>query len=217
MNDSYEKKIIDSDSNEKIGYLDYSVMKYLWLANPLSGTKKDSIPKFFRNLELFKDLSDNELRIFSKSFHLRKFSQGEVIFRQGDVGVGFYLIYDGTIELNYKETTFSGNEKSVISLTDFDYFGEVALVQENSTRFVTAIAKEDSELLGIFKPDLDKLIHNKPILAAKFLRALSSSFADKLTYLSLEASKQKIKLNKVEQKLEEVSKQLQKVEPKNVS
>ena len=42
MSESYEQKISNKDSNEDVAYLDYSVMKYLWLANPLSGAKKDS-------------------------------------------------------------------------------------------------------------------------------------------------------------------------------
>jgi len=211
MSESYENK------KEPVNYLDYSMMRYLWLANPLSGTKKDSIPKFFRNLELFKNLSDNELRLLARGFHVRKFIAGEVIFRQGDVGVGFYLVYNGRVELKHSDNTFSGSEKNIVTLEEFDYFGEVALVQDNSVRTATAIAKDDCELLGIFKPDLDKLIHNKPVVAARFLQALASSFADKLIYLTNEASKQKKKLIKVETKLKEKSEELLKLEEANAT
>ncbi len=203
MSESYEKKISNKDSNEEVAYLDYSVMKYLWLANPLSGAKKDSVPKFLRNIEMFKNISDNELRILSRSFHIRKFLPKEVIFRQGDVGVGFYFIYSGRVELTYAEQSNQPTDRSLISLDEFDYFGEVALIQDNSVRTVTATAKDDCVLLGIFKPDLDKLIHNKPVVAAKFLRALSSSFADKLIFLTSEASKQHKRILKLEAKIEE--------------
>lgn len=211
MNESYEKK------KENINYLDYSMMKYLWLANPLSGTKKDSIPKFFRNSELFKSLSDNELRLLARSFHIRKFAAGEMVFRQGDVGVGFYLIYSGRVELKYSDSTFTGSDVNIVTLEEFDYFGEVALVQDNSIRTVTAVAKEECELLGIFKPDLDKLIHNKPVIAARFLQALASAFTDKLLFLTSEASRQKKKLLKTEIKLQEKIEQLKKLEEANVS
>lgn len=217
MTESYEKKMTNDATKENPNYLDYSVMRYLWLANPLSRTKKDSIPKFLRNLELFKSLSDNELRILSKSFHQRKFIAGEVIFRQGDVGVGFYLIYNGRVELKYNENTFSGENQNIVVLEEFDYFGEIALIQDNSLRTVTAIAKEDCELLGFFKPDLDRLINNKPVVAAKFLRAIASSFADKLIFLTNEASKQKKKLLKVETKLKEKSEELLKLEAANAA
>lgn len=211
MSESYENK------KEKVNYLDYSMMRYLWLANPLSGTKKDSIPKFFRSLELFKNLSDNELRLLARGFHVRKFIAGEVIFRQGDVGVGFYFIYNGRVELKHSDNTFSGSEQNIVTLEEFDYFGEVALVQDNSLRTATAVAKEDCELLGIFKPDLDKLIHNKPVVAARFLQALASAFTDKLIYLTNEASKQKKKLLKVEHKLQEKTEQLKKLEEANAT
>ncbi len=211
MSESYENK------KETVSYLDYSMMRYLWLANPLSGTKKDSIPKFFRNLELFKSLSDNELRLLARSFHIRKFVQGEMIFRQGDVGVGFYLVYNGRVELKYADSTFTGLEQSIVTLEEFDYFGEVALVQDNSLRSATAVAKDDCELLGIFKPDLDKLIHNKPVVAARFLQVLASAFTDKMIFLTTEASKQKKKIIKLESKLQEKNELLKKLEETNVS
>ncbi len=222
--ESFEKKAKDqlekSENISEVEYLNYSVMRYLWQANPLNGKKNDSYPKFLREIELLKDLSDNELRILSKSFHVRKFLTNEIIFSQGDVGVGFYFVYRGSVELSHRHTHFQSaaelnhvgkNDHSqklfdvekIITLESSDYFGEVALVQENSARLVTAIAREECELLGIFKPDLDRLIHNKPVVAAKFLRALSSSFADKLTVLTMESNKQMKKFQKVEKTLKD--------------
>ena len=76
MTRSYEKEMQEA-STDKLSLtkkIDFSMMKYLWLANPLSGARKDSIPRFLRNVELLKSFSDNELRLLAQYMHSRKFS-----------------------------------------------------------------------------------------------------------------------------------------------
>ena len=197
---SYERKIKEDgiDKLELTKKIDFSMMKYLWLANPLSGTRKDSIPKFLRNVELLKNFSDNELRIFSKYLHNRKFSEGEVVFRAGEIGLGFYFIFSGSIELSHDDLdTEISNEKFLI-LEEFDYFGEFALLQEGNHRTATALAKNKCELVGIFKPDLDNLIVRHPVIAAKLVRSISIALADRLYFLTSEASKMYKRIKQLE-------------------
>lgn len=199
---SYEKKIKEhgNDKLELIKKIDFSMMKYLWLANPLSGSRKDSIPKFLRNVELLKNFSDNELRVFSKYLHNRKFSEGEVVFRSGEIGLGFYFIFSGSVELSYEDLESEISDEKFLTLEEFDYFGEFALLQESNHRTATAIAKNKCELVGIFKPDLDNLIVRHPVIAAKLIHSISIALTDRLYFLTCEASKMFKRIKQLEAK-----------------
>ena len=199
---SYENEIKSAGEKKQnlLTRIDFSMMKYLWLANPLSGARRDSIPRFLRNVELLKEFSDNELRILAKYMHSRKFSEGEVIFRQGEIGIGFYFIYSGVVELDFKEESVENQNKKFLELNEFNFFGELALLQENHPRGATAIAKERCELVGIFKPDLNVLIEYHPRLAAKLIQSMSIAIAERLYHLAIEASKLNKKLKALEEK-----------------
>lgn len=202
MASSYEKEIQDAGTSklELTKKIDFNMMKYLWLANPLSGSRKDSIPKFLRNVELLKNFSDNELRILAKYLHNRKFSEGEVVFRAGEIGIGFYFIFSGIIELSHDDLDTEINSEKFLVLEEFAYFGELALLQEGNQRTATALARNKCELVGIFKPDLDNLIVRHPVIAAKLIQAISIALADRLYYLTSEASKMYKRIKQLEAK-----------------
>lgn len=204
MNSSYEKKIKENGLEESglSKRIDLPMMKYLWMANPLSRVKKDSIPRFLRNVELLKNFSDNELRILSKYMHSRKFSDGDVIFREGEIGIGFYFIFSGLVDLTQAQYGHEGDE-NFLTLDEFSYFGEMALLQDGNPRSATATAKSPCELIGVFKPDLEHLIINHPVIAAKLIQSISLALADRLYFITQEASKLSRKIKKLELIIEE--------------
>lgn len=204
MNSSYEQKVKDNGL-EQSGLskrIDLPMMKYLWMANPLSRVKKDSIPRFLRNVELLKNFSDNELRILAKFMHSRKFSDGDVIFREGEIGIGFYFIFSGLVELSQGDFGHEMESEKFITLDEFSYFGEMALLQDGTPRSATAAAKSRCELIGIFRPDLEHLIIYHPVIAAKLIQAISLALADRLYFITQEASKLSRRLRKLEALIE---------------
>jgi len=205
MASSYEKEIKETGirDNALSSKLDFGMMKYLWMANPLSRVRKDSIPRFLRNVELLKNFSDNELRILAKFMHSRKFAEGDIVFREGEIGIGFYFIFSGIIELAKVDFSHEAGEEKFIALEEFSYFGEMALLQDGTHRSATAIAKNRAELVGIFKPDLEHLIENHPVIAAKLIQSISLALADRLYNLTEEASKMSRRLRKLEKQLEQ--------------
>lgn len=203
MNSSYEQKVKESGTEDGglSKKIDLPMMRYLWMANPLSRVKRDSIPRFLRNVELLKNFSDNELRILAKYMHSRKFSDGDVIFREGEIGIGFYFIFSGLIELSQGQYGHEIDE-NFITLDEFSYFGEMALLQDGNPRSATAKAKSPCELIGIFKPDLERLIENHPVTAAKLIQSISLALADRLYFITQEASKLSRRLRKLEKIIE---------------
>ena len=202
---SFEDEINNKIKNkeELPNKLDLSMIKYFWQANPLSSRKGDNIPKYLRRIEVLKNLSDNELRILSQSMHLRNFENKEVVFRQHDLGVGFYFIYSGNVDVVVDSNKNEDSDASdyLLSLEKHDYFGELALLQENSSRNATVISRGSTELLGLFKPDMENLITNHPVIAAKLLQSISLIISNRLFSVTKEVRELKYKLSQRDQGL----------------
>lgn len=205
---SFEEKI-----NEKITKkeelpikINISILKYFWQASPLSRGGDGLIPKFLRGIRVLKNFSDNELRILSRHLHRRLFSFQEVIFNQDDNGVGFYFIFSGQVDIfsenpqikNHNESIRPDEVDHIITLEKGEHFGELALLQENAVRPVTAVAKKNCELLGILKPDMEELINNHPTVGAKLLQSISIILTDRLSSIAIEMKALKHKIFELE-------------------
>ena len=204
---SYENDIKTKvASGEKLPEkLDFSILKYFWQANPLvSGSDSETIPRFLRKISVLKNFSDSELRILCNYLHLRKFSAGEKIFKQGDLGVGFYFVYKGYADIIVESPYVENNNTTesrldvVMTLEKYDYFGELALLQDVSTRNASALSREGCELLGILKPDVEELIYSYPLIAAKLLQSVSLIVANRLFSITSELKELRYKLSATE-------------------
>lgn len=200
---SYEKEINKKIEDKKPlpEKLEISVLRYFWQSNPLVGNKKDSIPRFLRKIDVLSNFSENELRILAKYLHLRRFHSGETVFRQGDLGVGFYLIYSGYADIivsSNSENEEEQDSRHILTLEKGDYFGELALLQEISVRNASAVSRQGCELLGLFKPDVEELINHYPVIAAKLLQSISLIVANRLFSLTREVQELKYKLSSLE-------------------
>ncbi len=202
---SYEKDMIEKIQRGEIipDRLDVPLLKYLWDVSPLSFGKKDNFHSFFKKTTVLNSFSDNEIRIFTKFLHKREFMANEVIFRQGDSGYGFYFIFEGSVNIyaNHLNNNMLDHGEFVIRLDRRQYFGEMGLLEEFNRRSATVISNENTVLLGIFKPDLDKMLEVYPVLGAKFLRETALIMANRMGQLTREIMSLKKKIKELEQRV----------------
>lgn len=201
---SYEKDMMD-----KLGRgeptedrLDIPILKYMWDASPLSFLAKESYHEFFKKITFLNSFSDNEVRLFTKFLHRREFMPNETIFKQGDSGYGFYFIFSGAVNI-YANYNTQNDELGdlVIRLEKRQYFGEMGLLEEFNRRSATVVAAESTILLGIFKPDLDRMLETQPVLGAKFLRETALIMANRMGQLTREIVGLKKKVRELEQRV----------------
>jgi len=196
---SFEKEVVDKKVDaEKV---DIGLLKFFWQTNPFFKSAKNTVPTFLKKLEVFKNFTDYELWELSKRLHKRNFEKGEVIFKEAELGVGFYFIVSGAVDIVVQDNEAIDNEsksKVIVSLERNDYFGELAMLQDRHLRNAAAIAKQPCQLLGFFKPDLDAMIHEKPVVASKLLQSVSLIVANRLYSVTQEVRRLKDKLKQTE-------------------
>lgn len=204
---SYESEVWEAkqDRQELPAKLDISTVKYFWQLNPLIKSNKYSIPRFLRKLSVLSNFSDFELQVLIRYLHHRTFAPDEVIFRQNEEGIGFYFIYGGQVDI-YVQTDnptddspeVAAMKRHVVTLERGEYFGELALLQEKSLRSAECVAKNVVELLGIFKPDMEEMIAQHPVVAAKLLQSISMIIANRLYTITKEVGELKYRICQLE-------------------
>jgi CRP-like cAMP-binding protein len=202
---SYEKEMMEKHAKGEgsSDRLDIPMLKYLWDASPLSFRGDESYHDFFKKISVLNSFSDNEIRLFTKFLHRREFLANEIIFRQGDSGYGFYFIFKGSVNIyaNHLNSNYDEQGEFVIRLDRRQYFGEMGLLEEFNRRSATVVANENSVLLGIFKPDLEKMLELYPVLGAKFLRETALIMANRMGQLTREIMSLKKKVKELENKV----------------
>lgn len=146
-----------------------------------SPTEKAEVEQSLYSIPLFQLLRKRDIELLMKIIHNRSYVPGEIIFYQGDPGIGLYIIREGEV-LIQRETDI--NQKvNLATFSKGDFFGELALV-DGEKRSASAISKTDSRLSVIFKPDLDEFIERYPKKGIKILNGISSIIAVRLRKLN---------------------------------
>ncbi len=145
-------------------------------------------------IPIFKDLSKKELRAIERILHQRSYKTDEVLFNEGDPGVGMYIIESGRVNISL------GKENKLLAvLSENEFFGEIALLSE-SPRTATATAVTNCNIYGFFQPDLFGLMETNPRMGNKILLRLAQMIGDRLRFSNLENQQLKIKITDLEEK-----------------
>jgi CRP-like cAMP-binding protein len=142
-----------------------------------------NIRQFLKNIPLFAQLRKRELRDIEHLIHCRQYKNAEVIFWQNEPGVGMYIVQRGEVGIFQDYDT--PQQKQLARLSQGEFFGEMALLEDDN-RSATAVALSESQLLGIFHPDLFDLFERKPELGIKVLVPLANMLAQRLRKTNLE-------------------------------
>ena len=118
-----------------------------------------------RPVPLFADLTDEELTQVAVLLKERHFVAGETIVKEGTDGAAFFLIESGTANVSVR-----GTERT--SLGPGDYFGEIALIDED-VRSATIAATTDLVCYGLTLWEFRPLVFENGAIGWKLLQSLS--------------------------------------------
>lgn len=104
------------------------------------------------NIELFTDLTKEDLERLAKVTVVREFKAGDVIVRENESGIAFYVVAKG--EVDVVRGLGTANEEVLASIGPDNFFGEMALF-DNHMRSASVRAKTDVECLVLTKWDFN--------------------------------------------------------------
>jgi len=109
---------------------------------------------FLSRIELFKNLSANEIEKIVNLSEEKVYKKGDLLFVENVERENLYIIINGEIE-SFKRSSF-GEEKRLAIYTDYDFIGEGALL-DNSPHSTSARAVSDATILLINRDKFRKL------------------------------------------------------------
>jgi CRP-like cAMP-binding protein len=126
--------------------------------------------ELLRKVELFESFSDRNLKKLADSFKESSFPTGAVIATEGQRGVGFFVISEGTVD-------YSVHGDRVGSGGPGDYFGEVALL-DDGPRTATVTATSDVTAYGLTSWEFRPLVEENASIAWELLQTMAKRLRD---------------------------------------
>jgi CRP-like cAMP-binding protein len=124
--------------------------------------------ELIQRVPIFDGLERRDLERIAASMKQRTFRAGDRVTSEGQGGVGFFVIEEGTAKV-----TIGGAERR--TLGPGDYFGEVALLTD-SPRTATITAETELRCYGMTSWDFKPLVESHSSIAWHLLQAMAKNY-----------------------------------------
>jgi CRP-like cAMP-binding protein len=119
-----------------------------------------------RKVLLFEGLSDRELEAVAHAAKERRFDTGDTVVVEGEGGVGFFVVADGTARVE-------AHGKRLGTISSGASFGEVALLDDSGRRSATVVAESPLRVYGLTAWQFTPLLEQHPSIAVKIAKMLA--------------------------------------------
>ena len=113
----------------------------------MTGERGRNLVDFLKQVPLFGDLAQGDLRRVARIVHERAYRDGEIIFEQGTPGAALYLLRGGMVEIMRK--TRNGEEIPLAMLEPSASFEELAAVGAEVVHWASARARGPGSRPGL--------------------------------------------------------------------
>lgn len=137
-----------------------------------------------KKIPIFQFLNYNELVKAYNIISTKRYEQGDIIIREGDIGQEFFILFKGRVAV-------LKGDISVAELNPGSNFGEMGLV-ENAPRSATIKALETCYLMIFERSKFFELMRKEPTIAVKLLWSLLRVFSARLRSTTNELSQAKL-------------------------
>jgi CRP-like cAMP-binding protein len=129
------------------------------------------------NSPLMSNFPATEILSAARYFSLNHVDEGEVLFKEGEMGTFMCLIVEGSVSV--QKANQEGENVELAKLPKGRTIGEMAVL-DGERRSATCFVATDSTLLVLSKDSLEKMILETPRIAAKVIRAIAISLSRRL-------------------------------------
>ena len=125
--------------------------------------------ELIKKIDFFSGLDDKILNKISDACIVRQFTKNETIVRQGEMGLGLYIIARGRVKVDREQ---GGARTQVAELGPEQFFGDMALL-DNKPRSATVTGIEDAECLLLTRDSFVKLMNKYPEIPIRMAKVLA--------------------------------------------
>ena len=125
--------------------------------------------ELIKKIDFFSGLDDKILNKISDACIARQFTKGETIVRQGEMGLGLYIISRGRVKVDREQ---GGARTQVAELGPEQFFGDMALL-DNKPRSATVTGLEDAECLLLTRDSFVRLMNKYPEIPIRMAKVLA--------------------------------------------
>jgi hypothetical protein len=125
--------------------------------------------ELIKKIDFFSGLDDKILNKISDACIARQFTKNETIVRQGEMGLGLYIIARGRVKVDREQ---GGARTQVAELGPEQFFGDMALL-DNKPRSATVTGIEDAECLLLTRDSFIKLMNKYPEIPIRMAKVLA--------------------------------------------
>jgi CRP-like cAMP-binding protein len=140
--------------------------------------------EFLGKVSLFANLSERNLKRLARACVARAFEPDDFLVRQGEDGVGLFIITSGKVKVQKK--TDDGREIDIATHTTGEFIGEFSVL-DGAKRTASVIAVEKTECIVLASWDFTSIMKTHPEIALDILPVVVKRFRetnDKLISLS---------------------------------
>jgi CRP/FNR family cyclic AMP-dependent transcriptional regulator len=123
-----------------------------------------------RNVPLFAGLESADLQRLGRILVPRQYEAGELIIKEGDEAVGFFVLSSGKVRV--VKDLGSDKEQTLATLTPGEFFGETALL-DGYPRTASVQTVEKTECLALTRWDFMSELKSSPTMAVEIVRVLA--------------------------------------------
>jgi CRP-like cAMP-binding protein len=124
-----------------------------------------NVPSALASVSFFSSLNQRQLKMIAESGKDFSYKSGDTIVEEGTMGVGFYLVLDGKVEVRK-------GSKALATLSKGQFFGEMSLIDEQP-RSADVVAVQPTRCFTISTWVFAALIKQHPELALPMLKELA--------------------------------------------
>ena len=128
------------------------------------------IIEFLKHVYVFRGLTDEQLALLAPWFTLLSLNRGDRLFSVGDPADSFFIIMDGSVEVNWGLSR--GRTRKDILIAE-DFFGEESLLY-NRTRSFAIVAVEPTNLLRMDTARFHQMVRQFPQVRANLVSSAES-------------------------------------------
>ncbi len=125
---------------------------------------------FLRNVPIFADLEDADLKKIAKLGVRKKYKKGSIVVLEEELGAALFVIVSGKVKVVRMDE--DGREVILSIFGPGEFFGEMSLL-DGMARSASVVATAKSELFMIHRRDFLDLLHDYPKVAIALLGELA--------------------------------------------